>query len=106
MKEEDVAHKIGKVLKRYDVGGNGVLNYDDFLLLFSTDLFTHDSLKIAFNAFDDDSVELLSVEDVVRMGGHPEEKEFWESLLNDIDPTGKGGLGFEEFCELILKYAD
>jgi Ca2+-binding EF-hand superfamily protein len=33
--EEELAHRVRSVMKRLDIAGTGVLNYDQFILLFS-----------------------------------------------------------------------
>jgi Ca2+-binding EF-hand superfamily protein len=104
--EEELSHRVRGVLKRLDIAGNGVLNYDEFILLFAHDLFNSETLRTAFDAFDDDNSGVLSIENIVNMGHIGEDLDFWQSIIGELDPTGKGGINFEEFCDLVLKYAD
>ena len=62
--------------------------------------------QIAFDAFDESKTDRLSIEDMVRFEGMTGERDFWVSIIDDIDPSKLGGITFEQFCELVEKYAD
>ena len=63
-------------------------------------------LRLAFNSYDKDGSQLLSVDEIKKALGlieGNEDNEVIKNIIKEIDLNGDGQISFDEFKQLMLK---
>ena len=106
--EKDVQDYINFLLRIYDIDGNGVLEFPEFLQMHAFVSYdvnpTTEYIKQLFKALDKDSKGFLSVEDIKRFcrifktcDGVPYDESKANDLIKKLDINGDGEIKYSEF---------
>ena len=104
----EVDEMVDIIFERLDGDNNGYIEYEEFLraCIDKTHLMTREKLKYAFKFLDKDNSKTLNAQKILKAFLTKPNKEF-EAVLNvtlkEVDKDGDGIIGFNEFCELMMK---
>lgn len=98
------------MFERIDLDGNGSLDYTEFVMatISEKNLVTQERLKQAFKMFDKDNSGALSpeeIKDVLCFDSTVDPKEI-DAIIAEVDENGDGEIQFDEFCNMMQKFAN
>ena len=98
------------MFERIDLDGNGTIDYTEFVMatISEGNLVTEERLKQAFKMFDKDNSGALSPEEIkdVLCFDSSCDPSLIDKIIAEVDENGDGEVQFDEFCNMMLKFAD
>ena len=106
--KHEVDEMVDLIFSRLDGDNNGYIEYEEFLrvCIDKTHLMTRENLKYAFKFLDKDNTKTLDAHKIISAFLTKPNKEFeavFNVTLKEVDKDGDGIIGFNEFCELMMK---
>ena len=106
--KQEVDEMVDIIFSRLDGDNNGYIEYEEFLrvCIDKTNLMTRENLKYAFKFLDKDNTKTLDAPKIISAFLTKPNKEFeavFNVTLKEVDKDGDGIIGFNEFCELMMK---
>ena len=106
--KHEVDEMVDLIFSRLDGDNNGYIEYEEFLrvCIDKTHLMTRENLKYAFKFLDKDNSKTLDAHKIISAFLTKPNKEFeavFNVTLKEVDKDGDGIIGFNEFCELMMK---
>ena len=106
--KQEVDEMVDLIFSRLDGDNNGYIEYEEFLrvCIDKTHLMTRENLKYAFKFLDKDNSKTLDADKIISAFLTKPNKEFeavFNVTLKEVDKDGDGIIGFNEFCELMMK---
>jgi len=106
--KQEVDEMVDLIFSRLDGDNNGYIEYEEFLrvCIDKTNLMTRENLKYAFKFLDKDNTKTLDAQKIISAFLTKPNKEFeavFNVTLKEVDKDGDGIIGFNEFCELMMK---
>ena len=85
----------------------GQIEFDEFCRVMADTFFkkySQDELRVAFRQFDQDGsgyIQATELERIMQKMGRRFNKDEVEALVNSLDTSGDGKIGFDEFVSLF-----
>ena len=109
---EERKAQVEAIFEEVDIDGSGEIQFSEWIVaaIDKQSLITEEKLKLAFQLFDKDGGGTIQSKEVkgTLLGSEdvqfsPEEEEFWNSIIDEVDLDGNGEIDFEEFAYMIRK---
>ena len=103
--------QIRSIMKNVDYGGNGKINYSEFLAATVSlrKVLTDEKLYALFKHFDTDNSEFITPENMreaFQQNGRLLSNKQTKQIMRDHDALGDGRLSFEEFKAIFFDSSD
>ena len=107
--ENKISEKeFNDIMNAIDKDKNKCIEYEEFIAAtINLDMLLSDKyLRLAFNSYDKDGSQLLSVDEIKKALGlieGNEDNDVIKNIIKEIDLNGDGQISFDEFKQLMLK---
>ncbi len=99
--------EIDKIFSMVDKDSNGKIEYTEWVTaqMSLRSALSDQKLKLTFDMFDRDKSGTISAPELKQVLGVGNEvpEEYWEQLVIDADPEGKGAITFDAFKTLMME---
>ena len=100
--------EFNDIMNAIDKDKNKCIEYEEFIsATINLDMLLSDKyLRLAFNSYDKDGSQLLSVDEIKKALGlieGEEDNDVIKKIIKEIDINGDGQISFDEFKQLMLK---
>ena len=99
--------EFNEIINAIDKDKNNCIEYEEFIsATINLDMLLSDKyLHLAFDSYDKDGSQLLSVHEIEKALGiiEGEDNDVKKGIIKEIDLNGDGEISFDEFKQLMLK---